>query len=485
MARKKAKQKQRGLDVDDAYYYVKEKEKKEDTKDEKQKKQKEKMENDSELTKKAFKVRKSEVREKSRKKQRGLVDYGSQQKEKKKKDTKEKKKKKREKKDHDSALSKKALEVLLEWVGERVRVGDPPRVSDMLEHARLEKLGRIDRKKLNDALLVDPVYAFNLHQQKKRLSSRSYRPVVSTSLGYLHCDIGFFPKSRHYETPVTFRSGYLVGKDVSSRFVYLVPLRKNRKADSIVSALETLHAMHQAAGHLHPILGISFDRERSVVGKVVQAYLREKRIKFTAFRNSKSKAKFAEGAIRLVRTLVARLERKYNVGKGNKKKKEGGPAPRRWWNLLGDVAAILNRQEIVVGGKRTGFAPADVSLDNYDKFLSALYKAAPAYSAAQFNVDPRHSTFKFSVGDYVRAKLIVTSSAVLGEKRSETNLTDSCFKILKAYPFVTRRLGLGNEYLCIDTKTGEEEKFQETDLVLSDPAIQSSEDRYAPLYHMK
>lgn len=94
MARKKAKQKQRGLDVDDAYYYVKEKEKKEDTKDEKQKKQKEKMENDSELTKKAFKVRKSEVREKSRKKQRGLVDYGSQQKEKKKKDTKEKKKKK-------------------------------------------------------------------------------------------------------------------------------------------------------------------------------------------------------------------------------------------------------------------------------------------------------------------------------------------------------------------------------------------------------
>jgi hypothetical protein len=44
---------------------------------------------------------------------------------------------------------------------------------------------------------------------------------------------------------------------------------------------------------------------------------------------------------------------------------------------------------------------------------------------------------------------------------------------------------LGNEYLCIDTKTGEEEKFQETDLVLSDPAIQSSEDRYAPLYSLK
>jgi len=368
-----------------------------------------------------------------------------------------------------------ALKTLLEWVQERVRAGDPPRVSDMLEHARQERLGRIDRKKLNQALLLDPVYAFNLHQQKKRLSSRGYRPVVSTNLGYLHCDLGFFPKSRHYETPVTFGSGYLVAKDVSSRFVYLVPLRKNRKADAIVSALKTLRAMHEAAGHLHPILGISFDRERSVVGKVVQAYLKEKRIKFTAFRNSKSKAKFAEGAIRLVRTLVARLERKYNAGK----KTKGGPAPRRWWNLLGEVAAILNRQEIVVGGKRTGFAPADVNVENYDDFLSALYKAAPAYSAAQFSVDPRHSTFKFSVGDYVRAKLIVTSSAAIGEKRSEDNLTDSCFKIVKAYTFITRRLGLGNEYLCVDTKSGEEEKFQETDLVISDPAIEPS-DRYAP-----
>jgi hypothetical protein len=56
----------------------------------------------------------------------------------------------------------------------------------------------------------------------------------------------------------------------------------------------------------------------------------------------------------LVGTLVARLERKYNVGNGNKKKKEGVPAPRGWWNLLGEVASILNRQEIVVGGKRTG-----------------------------------------------------------------------------------------------------------------------------------
>ncbi len=59
-----------------------------------------------------------------------------------------------------------ALEALLAWVSERVRAGDPPRVGDMLEHAKRERLGKISRKTLNDALLVDPVYMFNLHQQK-------------------------------------------------------------------------------------------------------------------------------------------------------------------------------------------------------------------------------------------------------------------------------------------------------------------------------
>lgn len=368
-----------------------------------------------------------------------------------------------------------ALETLLTWVRERVRLGDPPRVGDMLEYAKAERLGKISRKELNDALLVNPVYMFNLHQQKQRLGAKTYRPVVSTNLGYLHCDLGFFPVNRHHPTPLKFRAGFFVGKDVLSRYVYLCPLNKNRKAGSIVSALSTILAAHEAAGHLHPIRGISFDQERSVVGKEVQAFLREKHITFRAFRHSRSKAKFAEGAIRLVRTVEARLERKYNAGR----KARASLPPRRWWNLLGEVAAVLNRQEIVVDGKRTGYAPSDVSSENLEDFLGAIYKAAPAYDAAQFNVDSRHTTFKFSVGDFVRAKLIVTSSAVIGEKRSETNLTDSVFQVLKAYSFVSRRLTVENEYLCVDTRTGEEDKFQENDLVITDPASYPW-DRYAP-----
>lgn len=359
---------------------------------------------------------------------------------------------------------------------ERKRDGDPPRVSDMLEYARKNKL-RVTRKKLNEALEKDPVYLFNLHQQLKARSSRKYRPVVATNLGYLHGDIGFFPKSRHYSTPKMFRSGFLVCKDVLSRYIYLVVLRTTRKAPSMVSAMETLRGIHAAAGHEHPVRGISFDRERSVMSNTFQAYLRANGIKFTPFKNTRSKAKFAEGAIKLVRTLVARLERHYKQQRADGGKKK---STRRWWNLLGDVAAILNRQEIVVGGKRTGFSPNDVNAETLPDFLSALYKAAPAYSAAQFSIDGRHAEFKFSVGDLVRAKLIVTSSAAIGEKRSETNLTDSVFKIVERYPHVTRRLTLGNTYRCLDVRSGQEERFDEDDLVRTSDDLTLNADRHAP-----
>jgi hypothetical protein len=145
----------------------------------------------------------------------------------------------------------------------------------------------------------------------------------------------------------------------------------------------------------------------------------------------------------------------------------------------GEIATILNRQEIVVGNRQTGFAPEDLNSENSNLFLEALYKAAPNYRSPQFAIDPRHTVFKFSDGDYVRAKLIVTSSAVLGEKRSETNLTDSVFKIAKSYPVVTRTSRLRNEYLCLDTRSGEEAKFAESDLVLTDPSVTTS-DRHHP-----
>lgn len=372
-------------------------------------------------------------------------------------------------------MSKKKVDVAEAWLAERLRAGDMPRVGDILDMSKKEGLG-LKRKDVRSMLEKTPEYMFNLHQQREKHASRKYRPTVATNLGYLHGDIGFFAKSRHYETPKMYQAGFLICKDILSRYTYLILLKKSRKQDEIVRAFKTLLAMHQAAGHSYPIRGISFDKERSVMSNKVQTFLKDKGIKFTAFKMSRSKAKFAEGGIKIVRTVMARLERHYQ-----QQGRKGEKSNKRWWNLLGQVAGILNRQEIVIEGKRLGFAPSDIREDNLEKFFEKLYKAAPAYAAAQFNVDSRFVTFKYKVGDYVRAKLIITSSAVIGEKRSETNLTNEVFRILETIPFVTKRMTVGKSYKCVDVRSGKEEIFEEDDIVPTDPNVLYS-DRHVPLW---
>jgi hypothetical protein len=364
----------------------------------------------------------------------------------------------------DASVKNEAL--LSEWIGERLRLGDVPRVADMLRYAKSTGMG-LNRKQVTKLLQQNPVYMFNLHQQEA-VGTRNYRPIVSKTLGTLHCDIGYFAKSRHYETPVTFRAGFLVAVDVVSRYVYLVAMKKSKRKEAMVEIFKTLLSVHRAAGHKHTITSISFDRETSVMSNMVQSFLADQGISFTSFKMSRSKAKHAEGCIKRVRETMARLQRHY------------GPK-RKWWTLLGEVAIILNNREIIIQGKRIdGYTPATVTLDNLEDFLNKVYKSDPSAYAAQFNVDPQGVDFAYSVGTYVRAKLIVTSSAVIGNKRSETNLTDQVFRIVEQKPFVTKRLSIGKGYRCLNLRTGEIEFFSETDIVPTDPNVLTG-DRHAPL----
>jgi hypothetical protein len=84
-------------------------------------------------------------------------------------------------------------------------------------------------------------------------------------------------------------------------------------------------------------------------------------------------------------------------------------------------------------------------------------------------VDPRLVKFKFPVGSFVRAKLLVTSAAVIGEKRSATNLTLQSFGIVEHIPYIAKDLSLGRAYKCQDLKSGDIEIFDEKDLVLTVP----------------
>jgi hypothetical protein len=186
-------------------------------------------------------------------------------------------------------------------------------------------------------------------------------------LGVLHADIGYFSKSRHFETPPTFQAGYLIAKDVLSRFIYVVILRGAKKAETLMKAFDEMLEQHRAQFGVdgHRIASISFDREPGIMSHKIQAYLRQKNIQFHAFDYSASKAKVAEGAIRLLRTTMARLLAPLDVSQ------------QKWWQNVGKCVASLNESPIVVDGKRLNWRPVDINKHNLADFLADLYKAVP------------------------------------------------------------------------------------------------------------
>lgn len=347
------------------------------------------------------------------------------------------------------ALSKTQLE-LSEWISNQLRYGNVPRLVDVQNYVKKEKLP-LKKKEVAQVVRLQPQYQMNMQQQRMAGRSRMYRPVVVSELGHWHADIGFFAINSRYATPVSFRSGYLIAKDILSRKIYATPLIKSKNADSLIRAFTKLFQMHADQHPNTPIRSIAFDQEAAVMSKKVQSFLADRSIKFHAFKMSSSKAKFAEGAIRQIREVMARLMQR-------------GLAKDRWWNLLPVVVDNLNNQEIVVDKKALGFTPNQVNEQTVGLFKKKLQKAVPAYFFAQFDIAPQLVSFKYKVNDLVRAKLIATSSDVLGNKRSEINLTDQVFVIEKQVPYVTRKMTVGKSYKCRNLATNEVEIFQEDEI---------------------
>ena len=345
------------------------------------------------------------------------------------------------------------LTALMAWLEDRLRMGDVPRLCDLKQYAR-DQGWHLSSKLVSAQLQLHPAYALNINQRRPSSAGTKQRPILGMTLGRLHMDIGFFTKSRQYETPPRYQSGYLVARDVVSRYVYIVVLRGNRRAPAMITALNKILDLHRQAGFTWPIRSIGFDKETSVMSKAVQAFLADQHIQFVAFQHSASKSKMAENCIRQIRTLMARLLRH----------KENAV---RWWTLLPQVATTLNHREIYVAGKGTGYSPSQINADNLTDFIQNVYKARPADFYAQFALDPRLARFKYPLESVVRAKLIVTSSAVIGEKRSETNLTFATFKVVEHIPYVTQNLSLGRGYKCVDLDTQAVEIFDESDLTLA------------------
>ena len=351
------------------------------------------------------------------------------------------------------------LELAMSWVQQRLQMGDAPRIVDIVAYVQENKL-KVKRKEIVEQLQLDPTFMFNLEQKRLKSHSKKYRPIIALGLGSFHADIGFFAKSKNYSTPVTYQSGYLVARDVLSKYTHVIILRGNRRANAMISAFQKMLDLHKMAGHEYPVRSIAFDKETSVLSKAVQNFFAQNNIQFVAFKNSASKSKVAENCIKQIRTITARLIRQ-------------SKNTVRWWNVLPKVVKILNSRQIYVNGKPTGFTPEQITSDNLERYIETVYKLSPANFFAQFALDPRFVKFKFAVGSFVRAKLFVTSSAAIGEKRSETNLTKQSFGVVEQVPYVTKDLSVGIAYKCVNLKTGDFEIFDENDVTLTVPEYES------------
>ena len=358
------------------------------------------------------------------------------------------------------------LDEVMEWVSERLASeSGVPRVDDVVRHA-YTVLGYRNLKRADIAkrLRLHPAYLMSSSQTRGKKRWKRYRPILANALGHLHGDLGFFAVRREYETPVTFRAGYLILKDVLSRFTYVTILQRSKSAESMVRAFQDVLEQHarffgpengssSSSGGHHRILSIAFDQETSVMSKKVQDFLRDNHIAFHPFQYTASKSKMAEGAIKLVRKAMARLL--WNQPK------------RRWWRLMDKVVAILNNQLIRVNNRTLPWRPVDVNKRNLAQFRRALHKADPVRFFGQYELSSRHVRFKYPEGSIVRPKLIVTSSAVVGEKRSEVSLEADAFVVTRQLAYVNARFEVGRAYRCTNRRTGQEEIFDQDDLAAS------------------
>ena len=351
----------------------------------------------------------------------------------------------------------KELDIVMEWVTERLSSkSEIPRVDDVIRYT-YNTLGfkHLKPNQIARRLRLHPAYLMSSSQTRGRQRSRRYRPIVTNTLGMLHGDIGYFSIKREYETPITYRAGYLVLRDVLSRYMYVAILRKTKSAESMIRAFKEILEKHKAAfGETgHKVISVSFDMETSVMSKKVQDFLSDNNIAFHAFKFSASISKMAENAIKQIRSTMAKLLKKH--------------PEQRWWWELENIVDVLNHREIMIRGKRLGWRPRDVTKSTLKEFLRDLQKANPVHMFSQYEIVPQSVNFKYPVNTVVRPKLIVTSSAVIGEKRSEVSLESDPFIVTEHIAYVNARFEIGRAYRCANKRTQQVEIFDEDDLAES------------------
>lgn len=344
------------------------------------------------------------------------------------------------------------LERISEWVSLQLAKGYAPRLSEVLDYAYKELgLMHLKRSQIARTLRLHKSYVMTSSQQREAKRAGKFRSIITNTLGQLHADIAYIGLSKDYETPKTYQAGILIAIDILSKYKYAVIIRKNKSAPQMVKAFKELLDQHRQQfpnGHL--IKSISFDQETSVMGKLVQSFLKDNNITFHSFAFTSSKAKLAENSIRYFRNAIKRLM-------------IDDPS-RRWWTILDNVVKYLNEQPIRIKNKSFSWRPIDINQSNLNEYLDNLYKANPVQYHTQFSLASELAQFKYNLDSLVRVKKIATSSNVL-EKRSEISLEPALFKIVERIAYLTKATTVGKAYRCINVQSREEEIFDESEIV--------------------
>jgi len=341
----------------------------------------------------------------------------------------------------------KEVEKIQQWVQNQLTMGYVPRLRDVVEGMRDE---RLTRRQIRQALIKMPAYQAVLPQQRPRGGGRKRRMIAMTTLGYYHADIGFYAVQSKYPTPKKYQSGFLVLVDTVSRYVLIDVLPFNRLAKTVIKVLQRLFDRHRQV-HEFPVRGLSFDQERSIMSHRVQLFLKDQHVTFADFTYSSSKAKLAENTIGRIRATMAVLENTTN---------------KPWWTLLQRVETILNQQPLVLYGRPMPdrMTPASVTEKNLPKLQAHL---PPAAYFGQFNLDASLVPFEFEVGDTVKVKTKVISSQVLGPKRKIHQLADPVFRILQRHAYARLDMSVGRCYAVVDAVDASQRVhvFEEEELV--------------------
>jgi hypothetical protein len=180
----------------------------------------------------------------------------------------------------------------------------------------------------------------------------------------------------------------------------------------------------------HKIVSISFDKEPSVMSKQVQTFFRRHFISLHGFEMTNSKSKMAENVIMLLQTTLAWLMTSL------------APAQQNWWLHICQGVPSLNGMPLGIDRKHFDWSPANINRSNLEEFLQELHHKVPVYYFAKFEIAPQLLKFKFSVGSMFWPKLLATSAAQIGIKRSAVNLAKDQFQIEEPIAYVARNVSV-------------------------------------------